>query len=670
MAAARAEVDESCPSVLDASRPGGLTSTEQLTCLSDAGAGLERLARSRQQQARALGAGQGPLRFSRGRTPSHATDPARSKGCCIRTLTPFRMLMLFTAINFLNFMDRGIIPGSLDRISRFVSEDLDVRSTGAYVGALQSSFIGGYAVACVVFGRLVHSQWSPFRLMSVGLLIWCAAVALSGLAPNYPSLVAARVLSGVGEASFQTIAPPFIDDRAPHGRRGVWLGIFFVAIPLGTAAGYAVGGVLSNSVWTWRACFLLEAPLMLPLALLCWFVPFRLQVTADRDVEGRGSHAPPSSPASPGGATAPRGRGSAGRAADGADDAAATRPCDDRIDDDDPIDDGGSCELPNELPKLVRAPTFVEELRGVAASRIYLLVVFGYACWNFTVQGLGNFGPAFVTGLGMVGGGPQDGWDCQRCTSTADAEGCGSARIKALDCAGMERSAALAIGATVAAMGLIGTASGGWLLDRLSPADDPPQKLRVALAMLTLAVGVGSGACFALTAVRSPALFFVVLAAGMLSLFSTTSGVNIAIMWSVPEESRPFALGVSTFLMHALGDVPSPALIGWLMDRLVDANDASASRAGAGLRTLVRIIALWLLGALACWGAAALVTRTRVGGWNRSPRRGATMGASSMSRWKDERVEGGQGETPPRAETRPRALTAPRDAAREPLLRV
>ena len=50
MAAARAEVDETCPSVLDASRPGGLTSTEQLTCLSDAGAGLERLARSRQRQ--------------------------------------------------------------------------------------------------------------------------------------------------------------------------------------------------------------------------------------------------------------------------------------------------------------------------------------------------------------------------------------------------------------------------------------------------------------------------------------------------------------------------------------------------------------------------------------------------------------------------------------------
>lgn len=48
---------------------------------------------------------------------------------------------------------------------------------------------------------------------------------------------------------------------------------------------------------------------------------------------------------------------------------------------------------------------------------------------------------------------------------------------------------------------------------------------------------------------------------GCISLFATTSMSNVAIMWSVPVESRAFAIGFSTLWMHLLGDVPSPILI-------------------------------------------------------------------------------------------------------------
>jgi MFS family permease len=48
--------------------------------------------------------------------------------------------------------------------------------------------------------------------------IWCFAVLLSGVAPKFGLLVVARVLSGVGEASFQTVVPPYIDDIAPKVR--------------------------------------------------------------------------------------------------------------------------------------------------------------------------------------------------------------------------------------------------------------------------------------------------------------------------------------------------------------------------------------------------------------------------------------------------------------------
>ena len=76
------------------------------------------------------------------------------------------------------------------------------------------SFIAGYAVSSLVFGHLVH-YYNPFLLMSIGLGLWCCAVVASGMAPDYWVLLAARICSGVGEASFQTTVPPWLDDNAP-----------------------------------------------------------------------------------------------------------------------------------------------------------------------------------------------------------------------------------------------------------------------------------------------------------------------------------------------------------------------------------------------------------------------------------------------------------------------
>lgn len=110
--------------------------------------------------------------------------------------------------------------------------------------------------------------------MTAGLIVWVASCLLCGLSPSYYSLAVGRVLSGVGEASFQSVVPPFIDSNAPHESRGKWLAVFYLASPLGTALGYAWGGVLGSSVLTWRAAFLLEAfPVVVFLPLL-WVTPY------------------------------------------------------------------------------------------------------------------------------------------------------------------------------------------------------------------------------------------------------------------------------------------------------------------------------------------------------------------------------------------------------------
>eukprot|EP00975_Prorocentrum_lima_P014735 3125982-Prorocentrum_lima.AAC.1 len=65
-------------------------------------------------------------------------------------------------------------------------------------------------------GNLIH-KCSKFRLVGFGLLGWCAAAVLAGFsrdANSYVLLLLARMLSGVGEASFQVVAAPFIQDHA------------------------------------------------------------------------------------------------------------------------------------------------------------------------------------------------------------------------------------------------------------------------------------------------------------------------------------------------------------------------------------------------------------------------------------------------------------------------
>ena len=61
---------------------------------------------------------------------------------------------------------------------------------------------------------------------------------------------------------------------------------------------------------------------------------------------------------------------------------------------------------------------------------------------------------------------------------------------------------------------------------------------------------------------ESKVFFFSLMSAGALALCTTTAGVNMGIMASVPPRTRSFAIGISTLLTHALGDVPAPPIIG------------------------------------------------------------------------------------------------------------
>eukprot|EP00878_Enallax_costatus_P013039 GHUV01013624.1.p1 GENE.GHUV01013624.1~~GHUV01013624.1.p1 ORF type:complete len:448 (+),score=74.60 GHUV01013624.1:1583-2926(+) len=110
---------------------------------------------------------------------------------------------------------------------------------------------------------------------------WMVATFGCGLAVGFWSLVVCRMLVGVGEASFVALAAPFIDDYAPPAHKARWFATFYLCIPVGFAAGYIYGGLVSAALG-WRAAFFIEAVAILPFVVFA-FVSKPLHLAGSRE---------------------------------------------------------------------------------------------------------------------------------------------------------------------------------------------------------------------------------------------------------------------------------------------------------------------------------------------------------------------------------------------------
>ncbi|HEX4047292.1 MAG TPA: MFS transporter, partial [Elusimicrobiota bacterium] len=94
----------------------------------------------------------------------------------------------------------------------------------------------------------------------------------AALATGYVSLFLSRAAVGVGEACYGAISPSFVAERFPPEKRGRALALFSMAIPVGSALGYAGGG-LAGDAFGWRRAFLFVGLPGLLLAALCTLLP-------------------------------------------------------------------------------------------------------------------------------------------------------------------------------------------------------------------------------------------------------------------------------------------------------------------------------------------------------------------------------------------------------------
>jgi MFS transporter, Spinster family, sphingosine-1-phosphate transporter len=171
-----------------------------------------------------------------------------------------RGLLVLTLINLLNYLDRFVPSAVLPQMkaSGIVTTDFEL-------GFLAPGFLVVYMLAAPAFGYLGDRR-SRTRPIAIGVALWSLATVWSGLARTYWQLFASRAAVGIGEAAYATISPALLADYYPPAQRGRIFAIFYMAIPVGAALGYVVGGVVSQS-WGWRAAFFVAGVPGLLLAL-------------------------------------------------------------------------------------------------------------------------------------------------------------------------------------------------------------------------------------------------------------------------------------------------------------------------------------------------------------------------------------------------------------------
>jgi MFS family permease len=239
-------------------------------------------------------------------------------------------LAILTLINLFNYLDRFVVASLFESLkhSAFAPNDRQL-------GLLMSAFLIVYMLAAPIFGALGDRRSRP-RLIAFGVACWSLATALSGLVGSYLALVVARASVGIGEAAYGTIAPSLLSDYFPVSRRGRVMAIFFCAIPVGSALGYVIGGLIDVH-FGWRMAFFVAGIPGLLLAALCLLLPDPPR--GQQDGEAPGGVAP---------------------------------------------------------ERTALAATTRATYRRLIADRPYRLTVLGYAAYTFAVGGLGAWMPAFL----------------------------------------------------------------------------------------------------------------------------------------------------------------------------------------------------------------------------------------------------------------------------------
>ncbi len=158
-------------------------------------------------------------------------------------------IVVLTGLNLLNYIDR-YVASAVKELFR-----VDLGFTDTQTSIPFWAFTVVYMLTSPIFSSLAD-RWPRKVLISAGVALWSLATASAALANGFVTFLLARALIGVGEGAYATISPALISDYYPPERRNRMLTIFYVAIPVGAALAFAIGGPVGQA-YGWRNAFLI-----------------------------------------------------------------------------------------------------------------------------------------------------------------------------------------------------------------------------------------------------------------------------------------------------------------------------------------------------------------------------------------------------------------------------
>ena len=172
------------------------------------------------------------------------------------------VLGVMVGINFLNYLDRYILPSVATRIQA------EFHLTDSQVGLLGSAFLLVYAVATIPFGIWADRSVRK-TVVGIGVTIWSLATLFTGVARSYTQLFVARAVLGIGEASYYPAGTALLGDYFKKEGRGRAMSIWAAGTAVGIAVGFAGGGIVASTLG-WRAAFYMTAVPGLIFAILAF----------------------------------------------------------------------------------------------------------------------------------------------------------------------------------------------------------------------------------------------------------------------------------------------------------------------------------------------------------------------------------------------------------------
>jgi MFS family permease len=172
-------------------------------------------------------------------------------------------VLLFLLYMF-DYIDRTIVT------SMFSSIEADWGISHTQSGLLVSAVY--WAIVILTFPvSLLVDRWSRTKTIGIMAIMWSLATALCALTGNFVQLFMARLLIGVGEAGYAPGGSAMISGLYPIEKRSKMMGIWNASIPLGTAIGVLLGGIIATRLG-WRHAFGIVAFPGLIVAVLFLFV--------------------------------------------------------------------------------------------------------------------------------------------------------------------------------------------------------------------------------------------------------------------------------------------------------------------------------------------------------------------------------------------------------------